>query len=501
MTRGFEIQREFLTPQGAPHYREAVVEAVGHVVDGCLKPGRPGLIEGSAAMRETLAPLVDIPRDGLGLSAVLSQVATLVTPHSTAVSDPRYVAHLHCPPTISSLAAETMLSALNQSMDSFDQGPAAAIIEQSVIDWLCQVFDFPDGEGVFTSGGTLSNLQALMLARDNFAVRTLGVDITTEGLPSDARRWRIVCTSETHFTIATAARLLGLGTAAIIHADTDPLGRLDPQSLREILHTARLRGERVIAVVLSAGTTNRGAIDPLSEAIEIAAAQNIWVHVDAAAAGCLKLSDTHRALLDGISAANSISLDFHKLLFQTISCGALLVRRRRDLDVMRNHVDYLNPADDDPHDTLNHVGKSLQTTRRFDALKVLVTMRSLGLDLVTAMIDSTIATAHAAERAVAAHPHLELISPSMTNTVILRWVGQNFSPDLRERVNIEIRRRLVNSHQALLGRTRIADEAVLKLTFVNPVCTPDLARDLVQRIADCGDVIARESCVANTSGG
>lgn len=488
----FAIQREFLTPLGAQNYYQAVTEAAGHVVDSCTSPARPGLIEGAAAVREVLAEALEFPRQGLGLSTVLQEVTALVTPHSTAVSDPRYVAHLHCPPTISSLAAETLLSALNQSMDSFDQGPAAAVIEQSIIDWLCNVFGLPQGDGVFTSGGTLSNLQALMLARDTFALRGLGIDIATEGVPPAAHRWRIVCTGETHFTVATAARLLGLGTAAIIHAETDSFGRLDPRSLREVIGAAQARGEQIIALVLSAGTTNRGAIDPLAESIEIAAAQNIWVHVDAAAAGCLMLSDAHRGLLDGISGADSIGIDFHKLLFQAISCGALLLRDGRDFEIMRKHVDYLNPADDDPEDTLNLVGKSLQTTRRFDALKVLVTLRSLGLDALTAMIEHTVDTAHAADRAVAADPHLELISPCMTNTVILRWTAPDISATERDFVNTEIRRRLVDDGQALIGRTRVNGEAALKFTFVNPVCTPEVARALVRRIVDCGNAIHQE---------
>lgn len=492
------IQREFLTQTGAAHYLRSINEAASHVVASVVHPVRPGLIDGAQALRQIVGPSMVIPRSGLGLSAVLEEVAAHVVPYSTAVSDPRYVAHLHCPPTISSLAAETMVCALNQSMDSFDQGPAAAVIEQSIVDWLCDVYGLHDGDGVFTSGATQSNLQGLMLARDNFAARALGVDVGSDGLPRESRNWRIVCTEETHFSIATATRLLGLGTNAILRVDIDRAGRLDPRSLQQVLKASQTRGERVIALVLTAGTTTRGAVDPLAEAIEIAAEHAIWVHVDAAAAGCLMLTEHYRNLLDGISAANSVSVDFHKLLFQAISCGALLVRNRSDLDIMRMHADYLNPADDNAQDTVNHVGKSLQTTRRFDALKVLVTLRSLGLDTITAMIERTMETAHAAASAVAAHPDLEIISPCTTNTVLLRWVGSDSSPHEREFVNVAIRQRLVSDEHALVGRTRVADEAALKLTFVNPVCTPTTARKLIARIAHCGNAITTR-CTSGSS--
>lgn len=493
MTDAADFTADFLTPAGVSTYVDAVTKAAGYVAEACSRPTTPGLITGADELRRHLSGLIVGERAGVGLPAVLAEIAALVAPNSTAVSDPRYAAHLHCPPTISSLAAETVLCGLNQSMDSYDQGPAAAIVEESVVQWLCSAFGIPGGDGVFTSGGTQSNLQALLLARDNYAARNLGIGVAEAGLPEDARRWRIVCTEDTHFTVATSARLLGLGTDCIRHAEMDPDGRLEPNSLAKVLDTCRARDEPVIAVVLTAGTTNRGAVDPLRRTIDITAAQGIWTHVDAAAGGCLAFTDRHRWLLDGIAGADSISVDFHKLLFQSISCGALLLRNPSDFDILRQHVDYLNPPDDDPAETVNLVGKSLQTTRRFDALKVLITLRALGIDAVAGMIDATLLAAAAAAAAVSAHPRLQLLSACQTNTVLLRWAGPGVPPDALDALNTGIRERLAAEKQALIGRTRADGEVALKLTFVNPVCTVEQARGLVEQIAECGDLLSRRA--------
>ena len=113
---------------------------------------------------------------------------------------PRTVAHLHCAPLIPALAAEVILSALNQSMDSFDQAPAATLIEQKVLRWLCSAIGLPSAAGgTFTPGGTVSNYMAMLLARDHFALRKWNWRSHEKGLPLEAERYRFICSAAAHF--------------------------------------------------------------------------------------------------------------------------------------------------------------------------------------------------------------------------------------------------------------------------------------------------------------
>ncbi|WP_019972138.1 pyridoxal-dependent decarboxylase [Mycobacterium sp. 141] len=482
---------DFVTASGLNGYREAMMLATTWVGTELAEQPTPGLVEGYADLKEAVDALpLDIPV-GIGLPGALGEAVNLLARNSAAVTHPAYLAHLHCPPTVASLAAEVLINAFNQSMDSFDQAPAATAVEQRVIEYLCTAMGYDHGsDGTFTSGGTQSNLEALLIARDLFAKRTLGWDVATRGLPPEAPAWRVLCTRQTHFSVQQALRILGLA-AAPVEIPTDSAGRLNIGALADEVAKAATADTPIMALVLTAGTTDYGAIDPLREAIAVARERNVWIHVDACAGGCLAFSDTHRHLLSGIELADSIAIDFHKLMFQAISCSALLVRQGKSFDVLAGHADYLNPEQDSDQDVVNLVGKSIQTTRRFDALKVWVTLRALGQRRIAEMVDATCAAAAAAAEAADRHPSLALLAPVMTNTVVLRWQHTGLSDLECDEINNAIRTKLAHSGHAIVGRSKAAGHQAIKLTFVNPLVTAELAAGTVAAIAEQGEQILR----------
>lgn len=484
------LEADFVTTAGLTGYREAMMLATTWAGTELADPTVPGLVEGYANLKEAADDLpLDLP-EGIGLPGALGEAVNLLARKSAVVTHPAYLAHLHCPPMVASLAAEVLTSTFNQSMDSFDQAPAATAVEQRVTEYLCTKLGYgPGADGTFTSGGTQSNLEALLIARDLFAGRIPGWDIATHGLPPEARSWRVLCTRQTHFSVRQALRILGLAGAPI-EVPTDTAGRLSVEALGDLLAEAVRERTPIMALVLTAGTTDYGAIDPLHDAITIAHEHGIWTHVDACAGGCLAFSDRHRHLLRGIETADSIAVDFHKLLFQAIGCSALLVRRRASFDVLAGHADYLNPEQDSERDVLNLVGKSLQTTRRFDALKVFVTLRALGQRRVAEMIDATLAAAAAAGDAVSDHPDLNLVAPVATNTVVVRWQRDSVPDDECDTINNAIRAALARTGRAMVGRSRAAGHAALKLTFVNPLVSAEKAVEIIADIADQGERIA-----------
>jgi L-2,4-diaminobutyrate decarboxylase len=483
---------EFLAGSGAAAYCEAVALAASGAAAALERPDSPGLVRGYTALKESADSLRLDTATGVGLPAALDEAVSLLAGNSAVVTHPAYLAHLHCAPTVPSLAAEVLISAFNQSLDSFDQAPAATAVEQRVIEYLCGRIGYGNGaDGTFTSGGTQSNLHGLLMARDLFARKALGWNIGVRGLPREARSWRLLCTRQAHFSARQALRILGLGADALVEVPTDASGSMRPDALADRISEIKRAGTPAFALFLTAGTTDYGAIDPLAQAIAIAHEHGIWTHVDACVGGCLAFSDTHRHLLRGIEQADSVAIDFHKLLFQAISCSALLVRRGDSFAVLSDHADYLNPADDADYDVLNLVGKSLQTTRRFDALKVFVTLRALGQQRIAAMIDATCAAAAAAAQAVADYPNLVLSAPVTTNTVVVRWQHLALSEDECDGVNSAIRADLAESGRAIVGRSRAAGHQSIKLTFVNPLVTTASAAEVIADIADRGERILR----------
>ena len=246
-------------------------------------------------------------------------------------------------------------------------------MERKLVDWTCGRIGFAAGDGVFTSGGTQSNLQALLLARE--------AAIAAPSRPGPRRHLRrlvIVATASSHFSVQKSARLLGLGDDAVLLVRTDARGRMDPAALAGALDTLAAIDRVAMCVVATAGTTDRGCLDPLAADRRRVrprgrvAARRRRVRVRAAGlADAPAPAGRHRA-----GPVGHGRLPQELLPAGVVERGAG-ARAARTCAHVTWHADYLNPRG---REEPNQVDKSLQTTRRFDALKLWTTLRALGAD-------------------------------------------------------------------------------------------------------------------------
>lgn len=410
---------------------------------------------------------VDLDEPGRGNEAALAEITDLYIRNAVWFHHPSYAAHLNCPVVLPAVAAEAALSAVNTSVDTYDQSTVATLMEQRLIEWTAGRIGFDGGDGVFTSGGTQSNLQALFCAREMIVARAAEAGRRrTDVLP----RLKVLTGASSHFSVNTAARLLGLDDDAVITLDVDELGRVRPAAVREAIDVVHAGGNLVMAVVATAGTTDRGCIDPINDIADACHVEDgaIWLHVDAAYGCGLLVSRTQRHLLTGIERARSVTVDFHKSFFQPVSASALIVRHRADLAAVAWYADYLNPlANAEP----NQVDKSLQTTRRFDALKLWATLRSIGADGVGELFDRVCELAAEIHRDLADHPDLHIVSPTHLSTVLFRYQPSGLSDDTADRLVPTVRRLLFDSGQAMITKTVINGRPCFKLTLLNPAST------------------------------
>lgn len=419
-------------------------------------------------------------------TAQVAEILHTVVANSISVSHPRTAAHLHCPPFLASLAAELVISVLNQSMDSFDQAPIATVVEQKMIRWLCAEAGLPGtADGTFTTGGSQSNYMGLLLARDTFLRQRWNWSAQKSGLPPEARQLRILCSQVAHFTVEKSAMQLGLGTDSVVRVPVDDHFRMDPAALRSALAALQSQNLFPMAIVATAGTTDFGSIDPLPALVPLAREAKTWLHVDAAYGGALFFSADHRARLAGIEHADSLSIDFHKLLWQPIPCSVFLVREARHFESIKMHADYLNPELDEDEGVPNLVTTSLLTSRRFDALKLWISFQSLGRTQLAAMIDRTIALASDAAEIVRKTRTLELICDPQLSTVVFRYIPQQLGLDA-DNINALIRRRLFESGSAVIGHTRVRGQQCLKFTCMNPATSEEQMKKLIEAVVEQG---------------
>ncbi len=472
---------------GNTAYREAMQRATEAVLDSFATNEEPYSGRSPATLTDQFEEPT-IPEHGTGLDTAIDEVADTVLRHSVATSNPRCAAHLQCPPMIPGLVAEAMLTATNQSLDSFDQAPAATVLEQRVVDALCELFEFPDSaDGVFTSGGTQSNFQALLLARDRYCHREFGRDVQATGLPSAADSFHILCSESSHFTARQAAHHLGLGEDALVTVPTDHEGRMNLDALDATLAALEAGEGEPFALLGTAGTTDFGSIDPLGGLADRAGDHDLWFHVDAAYGGALALTDDHDALLDGIERADSIAVDFHKLFYQPISCGAFLLHDGDDFEWMAHNAAYLNPKEHDEDGVPNLVSKSVQTTRRFDALKPYVAFRALGREGMATLVNETLELADGAASLIDSADDFEVLHDPTLTTVVFRYRPREEMTDSAvSRLNDEIRRALLHDGRAVVARTEIEGVTSLKFTLLNPTATLDDVASMLETIRQCG---------------
>ncbi|MGW8435675.1 pyridoxal phosphate-dependent decarboxylase family protein [Nocardiopsis sp. NPDC055879] len=474
----------------AGRYRDLTDDAVGRIADRIARVDRPC----TGATAEDLRPgveSVDLERPLRDPSAALDELERLYLDDAVYFHHPRYMGHLNCPVVLPALLGESVLSAINSSLDTWDQSAGGTLIEQRLIRWTTDRIGLGDrADGVFTSGGSQSNLQALSMARDETHRREGGR--LADLLP----RMRVLTSEVGHFSVAKSAALLGMGYESVISVACDDRRRMRPDALAAELRRCRSEGLLPIAVVATAGTTDFGSIDPLPQISDQCARHGLWMHVDAAY-GCGLLVSRHRHLLTGIEHADSVTVDFHKSYFQPVSSSAVLVRDSRSLGHVTYHADYLNSRSDGSTPLLspNQVDKSLQTTRRFDALKLWLTLRIMGADGVGELFDQVLGLAVEGWALLDADPRFTVVTRPTLSTLVFRCALPGVSPEVADGANRYAREALLASGLAVVARTTVDERPYLKLTLLNP-------RSTRQDIAEVLDLLAAhaERYVAQTGG-
>ena len=226
------FESEFLTssPESKESYRQLISRAAEMVCE-CF----PSVAYSGAGVSD-LSALISgdfLPEHGLSPDQIAGTFRSVIS-NSVSVSDASTIAHLHCPPLLASLAAEVVVSALNQSMDSFDQAPMATIVEQKLVELVVRPSRTTrHADGTFTAGGSQSNYMGLLLARDAFLKKHWNWSAQKRGLHPEAGRLRILCSEAAHFTVEKSAAQLGLGTDAVVRVAADDQFRMSPTALRQ----------------------------------------------------------------------------------------------------------------------------------------------------------------------------------------------------------------------------------------------------------------------------
>ena len=407
-----------------------------------------------------------IPETGLG-ETVLDELSTMTT-HIRANTGRRLPYVVGSGEPLAALG-DLYASVLNQNVTAWRSSPAAVTIERSVVRGLAQAVGCEGFSGNLTSGGSLANLMGLAMAREARAPAN----------ETGAEACIVYASDEVHMSVPKAVATLGIGRNNLRLVRSDDDFRIDLGALEGAIAADRRAGRKAIALVASAGTITTGAIDPLRQLAEIARANELWLHVDGAYGGLAALAEPAR--LEGLSLADSISIDAHKWLYQPLDCSLFLYR---DADLARStfsHTgDYATTLSDDPIEGFAFFEESLELSRRFRALKLWLSLRYHGLAAFRDAIRQNLSQAQLLAELVEDEPSLELLAPVELSAVCFRWAhGPANSLNLR---NAQILGRVTERGRVRISNANIRGVLGLRACIVNHRTTDDDVRTIVHEV-------------------
>jgi len=379
--------------------------------------------------------------------------------NSVKTSSPQFLNQLWAGFSYPSLIAEIVANVSNSSMFTYEVSPLGTLIEKEMIQLLMDYAGFKDGEGIFTTGGTASNISALLAARNSFSEKNL-----KEGVKQN---FHIYASELCHYSFIKAANITGIGTENVIKVKADDSFKMDPEDLELAILKTIEQGSVPLFVAATSGTTVEGAFDPLVEISKICKKHNIWFHVDGAYGGSFLLSEKHRKLLTGIELANSLTWDPHKLMSVPLVCSVLLINQSKELEKAHYHGEkdgYLFHDDDTQH---LDIGKSsIQCGRRPDALKLFFTWKYYGKIEMGARIDKLIELAKYAEQKVNSSQELELFGPRESINICFRYKPKNSSIDINK-FNISIREELIKQGLSMVNFAKVRKQTIIRLVITS----------------------------------
>ena len=334
---------------------------------------------GSAAFRSPLPalsvlPEVELSSRGVPAEQLLADLQ-LVMDGAYNPNHPGAIAHLDPPPLAASIAADLVCAGLNNNLLAEELSPSLSHLERRLCSWLAERLGLPEGSGgVAASGGTLSNLMALVTARRAAGLATRGDAV-------------VLASADAHVSLAKAMAVMGLPAEALIAIQPDASGAMDPEALELQLDQLSQRGVPVIAVVATAGTTVRGAVDPLPRLSALCRRRGVWLHVDGAIGAVFGLIERHRHRVSGLECADSITVNPQKLLGITKTSSLLLLAEPSHLhNAFATGLPYMEPSWGG-----GHGGEcGLQGTRPGEVLKLWLGLRQLGLEGIAGVLDGAI---------------------------------------------------------------------------------------------------------------
>ena len=415
------------------------------------------------------------------LAEVYNQISDQVMPYRMGNVHPRFWMWYMGASTFTGALADFLAAVDGSNLGAGNT--AASLVDRQTTDWIRAMMGFPEtASGTLVNGGSMANIIGLMASRNHMA----GVDLRQMGVAAMPQPLRFYTSDQVHACHDKAMNLLGLGRQSLCRVPSDEAFRLDLEKLQAAIRHDRADGIRPACIIATAGTTNTGSVDQLSEIADLCAQEGIWLHVDGCVGALLAIAPQNRHLVAGIDRADSLALDLHKGLHAPFDVGCALIRdRRKHRQTFAENAEYLQKTSRGVAAAELLSDYNLETSRSFRALKVWMMLKEHGVEKFGRLIDQGIAQARYLDGLFAAEPTIERMAPTVVDIVCFRFNPGGLAEEALRALNIEIMVQMQETGIAAVSDTTIHGRHSLRLAICNHRTTLadlDLLRAEILRI-------------------
>ncbi len=445
---------------------------------------------------QPIAPIVkdvfkeQIPLNATSAEHVYTKFKTNVLPYPTGNLHPRFWAWADGNGSPFTMLTEMLAAGMNPNVCAGEH--SAMYVEEQVVNWLKEIMGFPaNASGLLLSGGAMSNLTALLIARNSFSKQL----VRDKGVKALDGHLVLYASVETHSCVEKAADIIGLGREALRKIPVNSNYEIDLVALASAIKADRADGYLPFCVVGNAGTVNTGSIDDLTGIYSICKEEGLWMHVDGAFGALAKLVDEYKEVLKPMELADSVTFDLHKWMYFPFGIGCLLVKDRKlhkqsfavDVNYLFKHERGLAAG---PEIIADY---GIEMSRGFKSLQVWMALQHHGIDKYAQLIRQNIALAQYLTHLIDGTPALERMAPVALNVVCFRFNTRHDSEQQINWVNQELLMQLQESGVAAPSYTILHGKYCLRVAVINHRSVKEDMDILVNKVLEIGSNLASKT--------
>lgn len=401
------------------------------------------------------------PQSGESMDQILKDFNELILPGMTHWQNPNFFAYFPANASFPSLLAEMLTATLASQCMIWDTSPAAAELEEQMMNWLKQMTGLPtDWAGVIQDGASTATLTAILTARETKSAYR----INKEGF-NNGQQFRVYCSTETHSSVEKAVKIAGLGKSNLIKIAVDDSLAMDAKALEKAIAKDLSAGFIPLCVIAALGTTGTTAMDPLEPIASICKKHEIWLHVDAAYAGTALLLPEYRWMIEGIEEVDSFVFNPHKWMFTHFDCTAYFVKDEealvRTFEILPEYLKTQSRGK-----VKDYRDWGIPMGRRFRALKLWFVIRSFGIEGLQTKIRKHIQLAERFESWVLDHPDFEIMTKRTLNLVCFRYHPHGISNEVEiNQLNENLENSINSEGNIFLTHTKVHGKYTLRMVI------------------------------------